>query len=217
VMPFVPPLIMLGRVFHLYRVGPAFVGGVLLIAAAALWLALSRTASSRWRDAGAWIAGALSIAGWGLCWSELVGQLPSHGVAILVLGLPAATLLFLAAARAVASRSALFGLGTILALMTALSASALDRGTAAAFCCIVLGVAVAVWGASVRARLRTVSGALVALWGLGLQVWLAVHADNLLRWLSLTAVGILLIVGSAYIERHRGRLARRWQMGLAAK
>jgi len=216
-MPFAPPLIMLGRVFHLYHVGPAFVGGVLLIAAAALWLVLSRTASSRWRDAGAWTAGALSMAGWGLCWSEVVVQLPSPGVAILVLGLPAATLLFLAAARAVSARSALFGLGTILALLTALSASVLDRGTAAAFCCIVLGVAVAVWGASVRARLRTVGGALVALWGLGLQVWLAVHADNLLRWLSLTAVGILLIVGSAYVERNRGRLVKRWQLGLAAK
>src|SRR6187431_2576226 len=45
VMPFAPPLIMLGRVFHLYHGGPAFVGGVLLIAAAGLWLLLSRMAS----------------------------------------------------------------------------------------------------------------------------------------------------------------------------
>ena len=80
-----------------------------------------------------------------------------------------------------------------------------------------LGVAVAVWGASVRAHLRIVGGALVALWGIGLQVWLAVHVDNLLRWLSLTAVGILLIVGSAYIERNRGRLARLWPLRVAAK
>jgi hypothetical protein len=107
--------------------------------------------------------------------------------------------------------------GTILALLTALSASALDRGTAAAFCCIVLGVAVAVWGASVRARLRIAGGALVALWGIALQVWLAVHADNLLRWVSLTAVGILLIVGSAYIERNRARLTRLWPASLATK
>jgi len=216
VMPFASPLVMIGRVFHLYHVGPAFVGGVLLIAAAALWLVLSRTVSMRRRDLGAWLASALAVAGWGACWSELMAQLPSVGVAILRLGLPAALLIFLGAARAVASKTALLSIGTILALMTALAASALDRGTAAAFCCIVLGVAVAVWGAAMRARVRVVSGALVALWGLGLQVWLAVHADNLLRWVSLTAVGILLIVGSAYIERNRGRFARWWQASFGA-
>ncbi|MEI9953013.1 MAG: hypothetical protein WDO74_29555 [Pseudomonadota bacterium] len=217
VMPFAPPLIMLGRVFHLYHVGSSFVGGVLLIAAAALWLVLSHTAGILRRDAGAWIASALAVAGWGLCWSELMAQLPSVGVAILLLGLPSALLLFLGAARAVSARSALLSLGTILALMTALSASALDRGTAAAFCCIVLGVSVSVWGASMRARLRIVGGALVALRGVGLQVWLAVHADNLLRWVSLTAVGMLLIVGSAYLERNRGRLARLWQSRTTTK
>jgi hypothetical protein len=211
VMPFAPPLLMLGRVFHLYHIGPAFVGGVLLIAAAALWLLLARTVSSTRRDVGAWLASSLAIAGWGFCWSELMRHLPSSGVTILVLGLPSAALLFLGAVRANAARSSLLNVGTIMALMTALSASAVDRGTAAAFSCIVLGVAVAVWGASVRARLRIACGVLVALWGVGLQVWLAVHADNLLRWVSLTAVGILLIVGSAYIERNRGRLARLWQ------
>jgi hypothetical protein len=216
-MPFAPPLIMLGRVFHLYHVGPAFVGGVLLIAAATLWLLLSRATSSMRRDAGAWVTSALAIAGWGLCWSTLTRQLPSAGVSLLLLGLPSAALLFIAAVRAAAARSALIGVGTIMALMTALSASALDRGTAAAFCCIVLGVAVAVWGAAMRARLRVAAGSLVALWGVGLQVWLAVHADNLLRWVSLTAVGILLIVGSAYIERNRAGLAKLWQLRIATK
>lgn len=217
VMPFVAPVIMLGRVFHLYHVGPAFIGGVLLIAAAVLWQLLSVAASEFRRDAGAWMASSLGMIGWGLCWSELMARLPSVGVAILLLGLPAASMLFLSAIRASQARSALLGLGTIFALLTALSASVVDRGTAAAFCCIVLGVSVAVWGASMRARLRIVAGALVALWGLGLQVWLAVHADNLLRWVSLTVVGILLIVGSAYIERNRGRLARFGQWGVAAK
>jgi len=217
IMPFVPPLMMIGRAGHLYHVGPAFIGGVLLIAAAALWQLLSPTADSFRRDAGAWIASSLGVIGWGLCWSEVMTRLPSTGVSILLLGLPAAAMFFLCAARACQSRGALLGLGTILSLMTALSASVVDRGTAAAFCCIVLGVAVAVWGAAMRVRLRVVAGALVALWGLGLQVWLAVHADNLLRWVSLTAVGILLIVGSAYIERNRSRLARLWQLNIATK
>ncbi|HYQ01424.1 MAG TPA: hypothetical protein VER96_22280 [Polyangiaceae bacterium] len=215
VMPFAPPLIMLGRVFHLYHVGPAFVGGVLLIAAAALWQLLTPTSSEARRDAGAWIASSLGVIGWGLCWFEFMAHLSSIGVSILVLGLPAAAMFFLGALRSAHARTALLTLGTIFALMTALSASAVDRGTAAAFCCIVLGVAVSVWGAAVRTPVRMVAGALVALWGLGLQVWLAVHADNLLRWISLTVVGILLIVGSAYIERNRARLSRFWQLGEA--
>lgn len=217
VMPFAPPVIMLGRVFHLYHVGPAFIGGVLLIAAAGLWQFLSPTASDFRRDAGAWISSSLGVIGWGLCWSELMPELPSVGISVLLLGLPAAAMFFLGALRASQARGALLGLGTVFSLMTALSASAVDRGTAAAFCCIVLGVAVAVWGASVRSRVRIAAGALVALWGLGLQVWLAVHADNLLRWISLTVVGVALIVGSAYIERNRERLARLWALGVATK
>jgi hypothetical protein len=78
-------------------------------------------------------------------------------------------------------------------------------------------VGVAVWGASVRALLRVVSGSLVALAGLGVQVWLAVQHDNLLRWAGLSAVGVLLIVGSAFVERHRGRIARFWAEGAARR
>ena len=207
VMPFAAPLIMLGRVFHLYSAGLAFVGAVLVIAASALWLLLSR-ANAPTRDFGAWLASLLAIAGWGLCWIELRMELNSQAFAILLWGLPAAAILFMGSIRAVASRDAMVGIATLSGLATALSASALDRGTAGALCCIALGVAVAAWGAAVQARVRTVSGTLVALWGLGLQVWLAIHADNLVRWVSLTAIGMLLIVGSAYVERNRALLTR---------
>jgi hypothetical protein len=111
----------------------------------------------------------------------------------------------------------LIGIATILGLITAMMACIFDMGTISGLCCIVLGVAVAVWGASVRALLRTVSGSLVALFGLGIQVWLAVQHDNLLRWASLSAVGVLLIVGSAYVERHRGRIARFWEEASARR
>ena len=85
-------------------------------------------------------------------------------------------------------------------------ASAIDFDGWSALGCIVVGVAVAVWGAAVQARFRTVAGSLVALFGLVVQVWLATHADNVLRWASLSLVGVLLIVGSAYVERNRARL-----------
>lgn len=207
VMPFAAPVIMLGRVFHLYHVGPAFVGGVLLIVASALWLLLSRTVSPWKRDVGAWLSAAIAVTGWGMCWSEL--SFGGHGaIAALLLGLPVALLFALAAQRADNARPLLLAIATVTGLVTTLCACAIDWSSIGAVGCIVVGVAVAVWGASVGALFRTISGSLVALFGLGVQVWLATHADNVLRWLSLSAVGMLLIVGSAYVERNRGRIAR---------
>jgi hypothetical protein len=96
-------------------------------------------------------------------------------------------------------------------------ASTLGLDSLPALLCIVLGVVVAVSGAAVRARLRTVAGALVALFGLGAEVWLAVHADDILRWASLSVMGVVLIVGSAYVERHRARLAQLWERFAAVR
>jgi hypothetical protein len=212
VMPFAPPLILLGRSVHLYHCGAAFAGGVLLSAAAALWLLLARTESALKRDLGACSAALLVLAGWALCWSQIAAeQHGAHASLVLLLGLPPAALWFVASARAVAARRLLIDLGTLLGLLTAASASIIEHGTLAAFCCIALGVAVAVWGAAVKGRVRIAGGVLVALWGLGLQVWLAVNGDSWFRWVSLTAVGILMIVGAAYLERHRARIALLWQ------
>jgi hypothetical protein len=216
-MPYAAPLIMLGRVLHLYHAGGAFVGGVLLIAAAVIWLLLPRAVNTVKRDLGAWLAGACAVSGWALCWSELHHHLGTDAVRILLWGMPAAALTGAAAARATRSRPILIGIATILGLLTGMVACVFDIGTISGLCCIVLGIAVAVWGASVRALLRTVSGSLVALFGLGVQVWLAVQHDNLLRWASLSAVGVLLIVGSAYVERHRGRIARFWEEASARR
>lgn len=216
VMPFAPPLIMLGRVFHLYHVGPAFVGGVLLIAASALWLLLSRTVAAWKRDLGAWLAATLALIGWFMCWSELSDL--THGtLSALLLGLPAAALFAVASQRAARAEGLLLGLATVTGLLTAMSACAIEWSSLGAVACIVVGVAVAVWGASVRARLRTISGSLVALYGLGVQVWLATHADNVLRWVGLSVVGVLLIVGSAYVERNRLRIARFWEEAAARR
>lgn len=216
VMPFAAPIIMLGRVFHLYHVGPAFVGGVLLITASSLWLLLSRTLVAWKRDSGAWLAAALAVIGWGMCWSELSDHTHGAGSALL-LGLPIATLFGLAAKRAVNARGLLTGLATTTGLFTTLCACAFDGSSVGAVGCIAVGVGVAVWGASVRALFRTVSGSLVALYGIGVQVWLATHADSVLRWAGLSVVGVLLIVGSAYVERNRGRITRFWEAAAARR
>jgi hypothetical protein len=217
VMPFAAPLIMLGRVFHLYHASAAFFGGVLLIAAAAMWLLLSQTINTRKRDVGAWLAALGAVSGWALCWTELRHALGSDALGVLSWGLPAASLVGVAALRATTSRVALVGISTVGGLATVLLACAFELDTVSALCCIVLGVAVAVWGASVRALLRTISGSLVALFGLGVEVWLAVQHDNLLRWASLSVVGVLLIIGSAYVERNRARIVRFWEEAAARR
>ena len=215
IMPFAAPIIMLGRVFHLYSVGPAFVGGVLLIVGAAIWLLLSRTSTAWKRDGGAWLAATLGVIGWGMCWSELSGSV--HGWSALLFGLPMAAVFGLAAQRAKQAQGLLTSLATVVALFTTMLSCALDSNSVGAVGCIIVGVGVAVWGASVRALVRTASGSLVALLGLCVQVWLATHHDNVLRWASLSVVGMLLIVGSAYVERNRGRVARFWEQAMARR
>lgn len=130
---------------------------------------------------------------------------------VVLLGLPSAVLLALAALRADSLREPLFAAGTLVGLTSGVVATLLDLDSLSALSCIVLGVFVAVSGAAVKARVRTLCGALVALFGLGAEVWLAVHADDVLRWVSLSVLGVLLIIGSAYVERHRERVARLWE------
>lgn len=217
VMPFAAPLIMLGRVFHLYHAGPAFIGGVLLIAAASLLQLLGAVQSAGRRDAGTWLCAVLAAVGWCCVWPELLSPHASGTFAILSLGLPVAGLLGLVSQRAVHARAPLFGIATAIALLSALVSCVVQLDSVAALGCIVVGVTIAVWGASVRALVRTLSGSAVALFGLVVQVWLATRADDVLRWAGLSALGVLLIVGSAYVERHRGRFTRFWEEARARR
>lgn len=205
-MPFVPPVIMLGRVVHLYHAGVTFRGIVLLTIFAAILLLLERTPSANWRDVGSWVAGFFAVAGWGMVWSGFMQGLDTAW-AVLSLGLPAGALVVLASRRGAHGRDALAACGVILGLFTAVTASVLELDSVAAFSCVVLGIGVAVWGAALRQRVYLVAGGLVALFGIGAEVWLAVRADHVLRWLSLSVVGMLLIVGSAYLERNRAQVA----------
>ncbi len=203
----VPPLIMLGRVLHLYQPTAVFFGGALLILAAALWLAIPSSPDRRKRELGACLCAALGTTGWILCATELARPL-SPAAAALSVGLPAGLILFVSSLRARLAAPALSMLGVAVALLTVLSALLVSLDTFSALFAIAVGVLVAVWGAARGSPLRMIAGALVAVVGLGMQLWLAVHADDLLRWLSLTIAGIVLIVGASYVERHRTQIAR---------
>jgi len=210
IMPFVAPFLMAGRVFHLYRPTPLFVGGLLLIAAGALWLATSRREFAGLRSLGSWPCALMAVLGWTLCWLDFSGHLHSAFASLVTLGLPSALLLLAASTRAVTSRKALAGLGLGLALVTAVLGPVAELGTLSVLTCLGIGIAAAVWGAALRNVVQTVTGAIVAVIGLGAQVMLAVRAEDLLRWGSLTAVGVLLILGASYVERNKARLARWW-------
>jgi hypothetical protein len=182
----------------------------LLVAGAAIWLLVPRSKSSAERDLGALFAGALGCFGWGLCWSGLVGASHATSLNVVLFGVPCAVVLILAALRADTLREVLFAGGTLAGLTTGVIATWLGLDSLSALSCVVVGVFVAVSGAAVKARVRMIAGAAVALFGLGAEVWLAVHADDMLRWASLSVLGVLFIVGSAYVERHRARVAELW-------
>jgi hypothetical protein len=136
VVLFAPPVTMLGRVFHLYHPGVAFIGGVLLIGASCLWLLLARTQNVFKGDAGAWLAGAAGSYGWLMCWLELREHIQTDAAAVLLLGLPAAALFGLAAARAASARNGLIGMATGIALATTLVACAFNLTTLSALVCV---------------------------------------------------------------------------------
>ncbi len=210
VMPFLPPLVMAGRVFHLYRPTPLFVGGLLLIGAGVLWL-ISSSRELRLRGLGAWPCALLGFAGWSLCWLDFSGHLQSSFVSLVTATLPLALIAFAASTRAANYRASLIAVGIVIALATAVLGPVIDLGTLPVLVCLLIGVGVAVWGAALRKLVPMIAGALVAVFGLGAQVLLAVRAEDLWRWGSLTAVGVLLIFGASYVERHKLRLARWWE------
>jgi hypothetical protein len=203
---FAPLAIMIGRVFNLYRVELPFVGALLLLFAAALWLMLPRAKEAWQRDFGAWLCAGNAAWGWCMCCSQL--GLASNALHVMLCSMPVAGAILLASRRAVESRGVLVNVALAVAAIGVLWMSVVDFGSVAALTAIALGVSVAVWGAAVQARVRTLGGSLVALYGLAAQVWLATQADNMLRWVGLSALGFLLIVGSAYVERNRARVER---------
>jgi hypothetical protein len=210
VMPFFPPLIMLGRVVHLYDISSAFAGGCLLTLAAGLFQFAARTKHPQGRQVLGWFSAGIAVHGWGLCWLEVLPHLHGAALTVLLLGVPASALVLIASLRADAARGPIASVGTIFALGTVVLAAALDRATGPALCAIVLGTIVGVVGAGFGSWAWALIGAGVALFGLGVEVWQAVHVNNLVRWASLSLVGVGMIVGSAYVERHRALVARGW-------
>jgi hypothetical protein len=211
VMPFIAPLIVIGRVVYLYQVRLPFLGGLLLVAASMLWLMMARVQDRVHRDLGALGVAALSGTGWMLCWIALGEKVDSASLQVLLLGVPAAVMFFVSSLRAELLRKTLASAAAVVGLGSTLVACASGLSTISALICIVSGTVVAVCAAGTGSRIWTVCGAVVALYGVGSEVWLAVHEDNIVRWVTLTVTGISLIVGAAYVERNRVRVQQLWE------
>lgn len=209
-MPFIAPLIVIGRVVYLYQVRLPFLGGLLLVASAMLWLMLGRVRERLYRDLGALGVAALSGTGWLLCWMAMTDDVGSASLQVLLLGVPAAALFFTSSLRGELLRKTLVNAAAVVGLGSTIVACMSGLSTISALICIVSGTVVAVCAAGTGSRLWTACGALAALYGVGSEVWLAVHEDNVVRWVTLTVTGIALIVGSAYVERNRARVQQLW-------
>lgn len=209
-MPFIAPLVVIGRVVYLYPVRLPFLGGLLLVAAAMTWLMLARVRDRVHRDLGALAVAALSGAGWLLCWIALTEHGYYYSLQALLLGVPLAALFFVSSLRAELLRKTLVSAAAVVGLGSTLVACMSGLSTLSALICIVSGTVVAVCAAGTGSRLWTACGALVALYGVGSEVWLAIHEDNIVRWVTLTVTGIGLIVGAAYVERNRARVQQLW-------
>lgn len=207
-MPFVAPALMAGRVVHLYHPTSAFAGGAALLAGYAVWCWSPKLEAPRLRELSAWASGAFFVLG---IWLAA----PAFGLAfgplgVIAVGLPSAASLLAATHRARRTRAALLALATAVALLTVLAALAMDRTTLTAFAALLVGTLVALSGAGLKSRLRLVAGGAVGLFGLVCQVVLATRANDVLRWAGLSVVGVLLIVGSSFVERHKDLLASRF-------
>jgi len=204
---FIAPLLLAGRAIHLYDPSRLFVGGVFLTAAYVAYAHAARLTCSATRDAAALGSAALGVTGWLFCYSEIVAHLSSNAASVVLLGLPIAGVVMLASRRATLLQSPLMAVGGTIALLTAVVAPLVELSTSAALGCIVTGVAVLAWGAARRSLVYTLAGAAVGIVGVGLQVSLAVQADDFVRWGSLMLGGVLLIVGASLADRYKGRLS----------
>jgi hypothetical protein len=204
-MPFVAPALMAGRVLHLYDPTSLFAGGAILTAGYGIWAMAPRFTTERARESSAWASAFLFIAGWSIAISGL-HLAPAE--LLLAIGLPSSLLVALSARRAGTSARALLGIATAQALITALLAPLLALNTLTAFAALLAGTCVALAGAARQSRFRLFAGGAVGLVGLVLEVVLAARADHVVRWASLSLIGVLLIVGSSYVERHKDALAR---------
>ena len=203
---FGPPALLAARAVHLYHPSSLFVGGVLLTGAYALTAYAAKLTDGSARDGVTFGSTSLALLGWMFCYSEISLHVPRGAVEVVLFGLPSAFLVLVTSRHANRLRPLFTGLAVVIAVLTAVVAPIVELSVWSALACIVTGVGVLAWGAARRSLVATLGGALVGVVGVGLQVSLAVQANEFARWGSLLVGGIVLILGASLAERNKGRL-----------
>lgn len=205
----VPLAILVGRTLWLYEPTQAFTGAVWLAASVIAFLKTPLLSDSPEKLSGAQtFAGLTAAYGASLLSSAFVESAHLDGIArIPAYGLPIAcvwlALSYFAIAPAALRRSAALALAS-----TAVLTLADVPGTAATLFCILVGLGTLAHGMHLRQLSVAASGALALSVGVIYELQRIIDVELLTHWMTLSALGLALVVGAAYVERH----ARAWRL-----
>lgn len=162
------------------------------------------------------IVAALALAaGWGAWWLEwcLEGWLP-EAWALPSLLLPIALSLVLLFQRSSRARAVSRGLASGLTLLAVVPNLWLCPGVSTLLGCAAVGALVLGYGAWERSKLLVVGGSIAVLSAVAYQLAGSLRFGLFTHWISLSSLGMLLIVAASYWERYHAVLLRKlrsWQ------
>lgn len=205
----VPLAILVGRTLWLYEPTQAFTGAVWLAASVIAFLKTPLLSDSPEKLSGAQtLAGLTSAWGASLLSAAFVDsahldgmlRIPAYGAPIACAWL---ALSYFAIAPAALRRSAALALAS-----TATLTLADVPGTASTVFCILAGLGTLAYGVHLRQLSVAASGALALSVGVIYELQRIIDVEMLTHWMTLSALGLALVVGAAYVERH----ARAWRL-----
>lgn len=205
----VPLVILVGRTLVLYESTQAFTGAVWLVASVLAFLKTPLLSSKPDKLSGAQtLAGLTSAWGAGLLGDALVNSAHLDGVLrIPAYGLPVAGM-WLALSTFAIAPAALRRSAALAFASTAVLALADVPGTASTVFCILVGLGTLAYGMHLRQLSVAASGALALTVGVVYELQRLIDVEMLTHWATLSAFGLALVVGAAYVERH----ARVWRL-----
>lgn len=158
-------------------------------------LGVSLTASSWWNFSTSVFFGSSGLL-------QSLGVLKTSSYEIPLIILPITLLLIMVSFFTVSFSRGLRQLGTQLALVAALTQLVLIGGISASLLCIILGLSAIVTAFSLEDRVLFYSGVLSLGAGLLYHLKSAALLYSMSPWLSLAVLGLAVVVGASYLERH---------------
>lgn len=205
----VPLVLLVGRTLVLYEPTQAFTGMAWLVASVLAFLRVPLLARSPEQLSGAQsLAGFTAAYGTCLLGSALVEAGHVDGVMhVPAYGVPIAGVWLALSYFAIAPAALRRGAALVLASTGALTLADVP-GTASTVFCILVGLGTLGYGMVVRQLSVAASGVLALAVGVIYELQRIIDVELLTHWATLSALGLALVVGAAYVERH----ARVWRL-----